>query len=121
VETLDGVDFRAISISSIQPNQNHIMGDNVLESYASLLHHFDSLLGSCSEVLNNYSHQQTPENGAAAEKCLLNRQKRIGQVTSSCQNLYTNYEKCMATTPDECVQPLASLFQCARETLALDE
>ena len=91
--------------------------DSVLESYASLMHAFDQLVGSCSNCLNNYSLQPTPENVAHLEDCLVARQARTTQVTNLCEDLYKSYEQCMINQPDQCVQPLAKLYSCARDTL----
>ena len=94
------------------------MSDQVLESYTSLLHNFDQLVGSCSDCLNNYSLEPIDANLVKVEKCLLDRQERTKTVTTNCKGLYQSYENCMLKNPDQCVQPLAHLFACARETLS---
>ena len=94
------------------------MSDQVLESYTSLLHNFDQLVGSCSDCLNNYSLEPIDANLVKVEKCLLDRQERTKEVTTNCKDLYQSYENCMLKNPDQCVQPLAHLFACARETLS---
>ena len=94
---------------------------SILESYTSLLLHFDKLCGSCADQLNAYSLNPTAETGIIVEQCLLSRQSRTQKVTSACRNLYDSYESCMQTDPNQCVQPLAALYMCARETLSEKE
>jgi hypothetical protein len=91
--------------------------NNILNEYASLLNAFDNLIGSCSTQLNEYSHDPSPNNKIIIETCLLERRRRTNMIHTSCGIFYDAYEECMNKEPDNCVQPLALLYACARKNL----